>query len=128
MQTPIDEARGNLAIQALAMPAMTNANGDIFGGWLVSQMDLAGGVLAKQVSNGRITTVAIDKMVFLRPVQVGDLICCYADLEKVGNTSMRIHIEVWSISHVSGDRQKVTEGDFTYVAIDDTGVPRKVPT
>lgn len=127
MLRAIDEARGNLAIQSIAMPANTNANGDIFGGWIVSEMDLAGGVMAKQVSHGRITTVAIDRMVFLKPVHVGDLICCYADLVKIGNTSMHIHIEAWSISHVHGGHQKVTEGDFTYVAIDDNGKPRQVP-
>lgn len=122
----IKQARGNLKIQSIAMPADTNANGDIFGGWLVSQMDLAGGVLAKQTSHGRITTVAIDRMVFHKPVHIGDLICCYAELLNVGRTSMCIHIEAWAIHHASGDERLVTEGTFTYVAIDDHGKPRPV--
>ena len=113
-------------IQTLAMPADTNENGDIFGGWLLSQMDLAGGIMAKQCSKGRITTVAIDSMVFHKPVHIGDLVCCYANIEKVGRTSMTIHIEVWTISHANGTEQNVTEGVFTYVAIDLQGKPRAV--
>lgn len=115
-----------IAIQAIAMPANTNANGDIFGGWLVSQMDLAGGVAAKQISKGRITTVAIDSMVFHEPVQVGDLVCCFAQLLKIGNTSMRFKIEVETKCQSTGTNTRVTEGIFTYVAIDDNGRPRKV--
>lgn len=124
--THIPEAKGTLAIQALAMPAFTNANGDIFGGWLVSQMDLAGGVIAKQRAHGRITTVAIDGMVFHHPVNVGDLVCCYGDLLKVGRSSMRINIEAWSISYITDQVRRVTEGVFTYVAIDSEGRPRAV--
>lgn len=122
----ITEAQGTLAIQALAMPANTNPNGDIFGGWLVSQMDLAGGVIAKARAKGRITTVAIDAMVFHHPVKVGDLVCCYGDLLEVGRTSMKIKIEAWAISYVTGEKRQVTEGIFTYVAINDEGRPRPV--
>ena len=126
MKTENPEPRGVLAIQSLAMPLHTNANGDIFGGWLVSEMDLAGGVLAKQTSNGRITTIAIDGMVFHHPVSVGDLVSCYADLTRVGRTSMAIHIEAWITPGSHGGRRKVTEGLFTYVAIDVHGRPRPV--
>ena len=118
--------RGHIAIQTLAMPADTNANGDIFGGWLVSQMDLAAGVIAKQTAKGRVVTVAIHTMTFHLPVQVGDLVCCYADLVKVGTTSMTIHVEVWTIGQASFEQQLVTEGTFIYVAIDDKGKPRAV--
>lgn len=121
-----EKPQGRPMIKTLAMPADTNANGDIFGGWLLSQMDLAGGVMAKQRSQGRITTVAINSMVFHKPVHIGDLVCCYADVEKIGRTSMTIKVEVWTISHANGTEQKVTEGIFTYVAIDKHGKPRPV--
>lgn len=88
--------RGEITIQTLAMPADTNPNGDVFGGWLVSQMDLAAGVLAKRVSQGRVVTVAINSMTFLKPVHVGDVISCYAKLLKTGRTSMTIDIDVWA--------------------------------
>jgi len=120
------QPEGQLVIQTLAMPADTNANGDIFGGWLVSQMDLGGGVITKQRSKGRVVTVAIDSMVFHLPVHVGDLVCCYAEVVKVGRTSMTVNMEAWSISHVSGQLRNVTEGVFTYVAIDEHGKPRPV--
>lgn len=120
------KSKGQLAIQTLAMPANTNANGDIFGGWLVSQMDLAGGIIAKQRARGRITTVAINSMVFHQPVHVGDVVCCYAVIEKIGRTSMTIKVEVYVHRDKSGTEIKVTEGDFIYVAIDDNGRPRPV--
>lgn len=122
----IPQANGDLAIQTLAMPADTNANGDIFGGWLVSQMDLAGAVSAKQRSGSRVVTIAIDTMVFHLPVKVGDLVCCYTDIVKVGTTSMTIKVEAWSVSHANADIQQVTEGLFTYVAITAEGKPRPV--
>ncbi len=114
---------GELVIRTLAMPKDTNANGDIFGGWLVSKMDLGGAILAKSTSQSRIVTVAIDKMVFHHPVGVGDVVCCYANLLKVGKTSMRINIEAWALPYSGGDKNKVTQGIFTYVAIDDIGHP-----
>ncbi|NKB46966.1 MAG: acyl-CoA thioesterase [Legionellales bacterium] len=117
---------GELAIQTIAMPADTNANGDIFGGWLVSQMDLAAGVIAKQRAGGRVTTVAIESMVFHQPVGVGDIVCCYADLIRVGRTSMTIDIEVWTIAALTHSRQQVTGGRFIYVAIDEQGKPRAI--
>ena len=116
-----------ITIQTLAMPADTNANGDIFGGWLVSQMDLAAGVLAKKLSRGRVTTVAINSMSFLRPVHVGDVVSCHVELKKTGNTSMTIAVEVWTETLATGEKYCVTEGDFVFVAIDEHGHPRKIP-
>lgn len=117
---------GDLAIQTLAMPANTNANGDIFGGWIVSQMDLAGAIMAKQISNGRVVTVAINSMSFYEPVQVGDLVSCYTELVRVGKTSMTINVQTWKTHNVSGAKTKVTEGSFVFVAIDGNGKPRSV--
>jgi acyl-CoA thioesterase YciA len=121
------EDRGILTIQTLAMPADTNANGDIFGGWLVSQMDLAGGILAKSISHGRAATIAINHMQFLAAVKVGDLVSCFVKLNRVGNTSMSINIEVWTENFSAKTDVKVAQGEFIYVAIDDHGAPRPVP-
>lgn len=117
---------GTLALQTIAMPADANWNGDIFGGWLVSQMDLAGAVTARRAARGRIATVAIDSMAFLRPVPVGAVISCYTQLLDIGRTSMKIQVEVWISDHNS-NQAKVTEGIFTFVAIDGTGHTRPVP-
>ncbi len=119
--------KGELTIQTLAMPMNTNANGDIFGGWIVSQMDLAAGVLAKKIAHGRVATVAIHSMAFLKPVHVGDVISCHVELLKQGNTSMTIGVEVWALPATQLERYQVTEGTFVFVAIDDTGTPRQVP-
>jgi acyl-CoA thioesterase YciA len=119
--------QGTISLQTIAMPADTNWNGDIFGGWLVSQMDLAGAVLARRRAQGRVTTVAIDAMVFLQPVHVGDVLSCYTRFLRIGNTSMRIQVEVWETADTARAPRKVTEGQFTYVAIDDNGKPRPVP-
>ena len=121
------EPVGELTLQTVAMPKDVNPNGDIFGGWLLSQMDIAGGVLAKRFSKGRVATVAISEMAFLRPVPVGSLVSCYTSLLEVGRTSMRINIEVW-IDHNDDENEnaKVTEGDFVYVAITDEGTTRPV--
>ena len=118
--------RGEITIQTLAMPADTNANGEIVGGWLVSQMDLAAGVLAKKISRGRAATVAINSMTFLKPVHVGDVVMCYAELIKVGKTSMTIAVQVWTELLATGELLCVTEGTFIFVAIDDHGHPRQV--
>lgn len=117
---------GELALQTIAMPADANWNGDIFGGWLVSQMDLAGAVAARRRAQGRVATVAIDSMSFLRPVPIGAVVSCYTQLMDVGRSSMRIQVEVW-INHHTENMAKVTEGQFTFVAIDDTGRTRPVP-
>ncbi|HHF7345808.1 TPA: acyl-CoA thioesterase [Legionella feeleii] len=122
MTTP----RGEITIQTLAMPADTNANGDIFGGWLVSQMDLAAGVLAKKISRGRAATVAIHSMTFLKPVHVGDVVSCHVELIKQGTTSLTIAVEVWAEPAWGSGKYRVTEGTFVFVAIDDEGKPRQV--
>ena len=118
--------RGEMALRTLAMPAVTNPNGDIFGGWLVSQMDIGAGMTAGQRAEGRVTTVAIDAMTFHRPVYVGDIVCVYTDIERIGRTSMSIHVEAWAVRHRIGEKVKVTEGKFTFVALDDEGRPRPV--
>lgn len=119
--------RGELTMQALAMPANTNPNGDIFGGWLVSQMDLAAGVLAKKVARGRVVTVAIHSMSFIKPVHVGNVVSCHVELIKCGCTSMTISVEVWAEPAASDEQYKVTKGTFVFVAVDEKGKPRPIP-
>jgi acyl-CoA thioesterase YciA len=128
MADETSEPRGELAIRTVAMPADTNANGDIFGGWLLAQMDVAGGITAERRARGRVATVAVESMALHRPVYVGDVLCAYADPVKVGRTSMTYRIEAWVIRHDTPTRVKVTEGIFTYVAIDGGGRPRPVPS
>jgi acyl-CoA thioesterase YciA len=118
--------KGELVIRTIAMPADTNSNGDIFGGWLVSQMDLGGGVLARNLAHSRVVTVAIEGMSFLFPVYVGDIVTCYASLLSVGRTSMKIDLEAWVQRQTDGSVHRVTEGILTYVAIDETGRPHPV--
>lgn len=115
------------AIRTIAMPADTNPNGDIFGGWLMSQMDLAAGNVAARRARGRAATVSVDGMSFLGPVAVGDEVSLFAHLVKVGRTSMRIEVEAWRRARSSEETFKVTEAVFTFVAIDETGRPRAVP-
>jgi acyl-CoA thioesterase YciA len=122
--TPLPQ--GDLALQTVAMPKDTNANGDIFGGWLLSQMDIAGGIAAADVAAGRVATVAIDGMAFLTPVHVGAVVTCYTDVLEVGRTSVRIMVEVWINSKHDGEPIKVTEGEFVFVAIDENGRTRAV--
>ena len=110
-------------IQTIAMPRDTNRNGDIFGGWLVSQMDLGGAILASKISKARVVTVAMEGMSFLEPVRVGDTVACYARLDRIGKSSMRIPIEVWANRFMTGEEVRVTEGVFVYVAIDAAGKP-----
>ena len=118
------QPKGTLTLQTLAMPADTNANGDIFGGWLVSQMDLAVGILAKSISKGRTATVAINNLQFIAPVKVGDLVSCYVELIKKGTTSMTMQIEVWVEKFDTQEIHQVAEGTFIYVAIDEKGKKR----
>jgi len=118
--------QGELVIKTLAMPRDTNRYGDMFGGWLASQMDLGGAILAHKCAGTRMTTIAIDKMVFIRPVYVGDLVCCYADIVKRGRTSVGINVQAWVERMTQQDPQKVTEGVFTYVAIDDERRPTAI--
>lgn len=121
------EPRGELTVRTIAMPADTNANGDIFGGWVMSRMDQAGGIAGVERSGGRVVTVAVEAMSFIRPVRVGDVLCVYTDVESIGRTSMRIHIEAWARRFQARVREKVTDATFTFVAIDDLGKPRAIP-
>ncbi len=126
MTTEPGQPVGELALRTLAMPADTNPSGDIFGGWLLAQMDIAGGMVAHQRARGRVATVAVDSMVFHQPVKVGDTLCCYAGIERIGRTSMTLRIQAWIIRGAGGERVKVTEGLFTYVALGPDGRPRPV--
>jgi acyl-CoA thioesterase YciA len=120
------EPHGELVIRTIAMPADTNPSGDIFGGWLMSQMDLGAAIYARNLSRSRVTTVAVEAMAFLNPVRVGDIVNCYASLLKVGRSSMRIDVEAWVQRGDDGHLRRVTEGVFTYVAIDEAGRPHPV--
>jgi acyl-CoA thioesterase YciA len=115
---------GEVVIRTIAMPADANANGDIFGGWLMAQMDIGGAIFARGTAHSRVTTVAVDGMSFLRPVNVGDVVTCYAKLVSMGRTSMRIGVEAWVQRYADSTHLHVTEGTFTYVAIDERGKPQ----
>ncbi|ELH6327526.1 acyl-CoA thioester hydrolase YciA [Vibrio cholerae] len=129
MNQTVNSPKGQLLLRTLAMPADTNANGDIFGGWFMSQLDLAGGILAKEISCGRIVTVSVSSITFKKPVKVGDVVCCYGECTKIGRTSMSINLEVW-VKPVKeegvGERFQVCEATFNYVAIDANGRPRAI--
>ncbi len=118
-----EEPKGELVIQTIAMPKDTNPNGDIFGGWLMSQMDLGSGILAAKTAKARVVTVAMEGMSFLHPVHVGDTVACYAWVERIGRTSMTIPVEVWVRRFMDGRQVRVTRGVFTYVAVNETGRP-----
>ena len=123
---------GDLLLRTLAMPADTNPSGDIFGGWIMSQMDIAGAILVRELAKGRCVTVAVDAFKFHKPVKVGDVVCCYGKVERVGTTSMTLSLEVWVRSatravEVEHPRFRVTEARFTYVAVDEEGKKRAVP-
>jgi len=120
------EPRGELTVRLIAMPSDTNANGDIFGGWVLSQMDQAGGIAAVEAAQGRVVTVAIDAMSFIRPVRVGDVLCVYTAIDHIGRTSMKVHIEAWAQRFRTHHREKVTDATFIFVAVDDSGRPRPV--
>ena len=120
---------GEAELRTVAMPADTNPHGDIFGGWLLSQMDVAGGTHAMARTGGRVATVGIKAMSFHRPVYVGDLVSCHCRTERVGRTSIAIHVETWVRRARTGrspEEIKVTEGEFTYVALDDGGAKRVI--
>ena len=118
---------GEVTLQTLAMPADANANGDIFGGWLMAQMDLGASVLARRRARGRVATVAVEAMTFLKPVWVGDVVAIHSEMLREGRSSMRIGIEVWVTRQPSGAHLKVTEATFTFVAINDQGQSRALP-
>jgi acyl-CoA thioesterase YciA len=119
--------RGEMQIRQLAMPADTNPAGDIFGGWVMAQMDVAGGIAAAGIAKGRVVTVAASTMVFIQPVKVGDVVCVYTSLKRVGRTSITFDVEAWALRQRIGDRVKVTQAEFTFVAVDENGKPRPVP-
>lgn len=120
------EPQGDLTIRTVAMPADTNANGDIFGGWLLSQMDLGGGIFASKLAQSRTVTVAIDAMNFRKAVFVGDVVSVHATLVRIGKTSIAVHIEAWVMRRNETHSILVTDGNFTYVAIDDHGRPQVI--
>lgn len=117
---------GVLSLQNIAMPADTNWSGDVFGGWIVSQMDLAGAIHVERLSKGRCATIAINEMTFLVPVKVGNVISCYTKILKVGNTSVQVQIEVWNSHDNSRDPIRITQGVFTFVAVDVNGNKRQI--
>jgi acyl-CoA thioesterase YciA len=120
------EPTGDLCIRTLAMPADTNANGDIFGGWLLSQMDVGGGVFASKVARSRTVTVRIEAMNFRKAVYVGDLVSVYASLVRVGRTSLTVHLDAWALRRGEQHPFLVTDGNFTYVSIDEHGRPQEI--
>ena len=120
---------GDLLLRTLAMPADTNANGDIFGGWIMSQMDIGGGILAKEIAKGRVVTVNVDGITFYKPINVGHVVCCYGKCTKIGNSSIVLKLEIWVkpvLNEKTAERYCVTEAVFTYVAIDQDGKSRKI--
>ena len=118
-----EQPKGELVIRTVAMPADTNPNGDIFGGWIMSQMDIGSGILASKTAGTRVATVAVEGMKFLQPVKIGDTVACYAWVERIGRTSMAIPVEVWVQPYRKTEQTLVTRAVFTYVALDDNGRP-----
>jgi acyl-CoA thioesterase YciA len=127
MQLEPETPQGDLTTRTLAMPADANPAGDIFGGWVLSQMDIASGICAGQRAQGRVVTIAVNAMTFLRPVYVGDVLCVYCSIAREGRTSIGVHIEAWALRNRIGKREKVTDGTFTFVAIDANGRPKLLP-
>ncbi len=121
-----DEPRGDLTIRTLAMPANTNPAGDIFGGWVLSQMDIGGGICSSERAKSRTVTVALESMHFIRPVKTGDVLCVYTEIERVGKSSLDVHVEAWVQRDRSRRMVKVTEAKFTFVALGADGRPRPV--
>ena len=117
----------DLAIRVMAMPAVANANGDIFGGWLMSQVDIAGSIIARRRANGRVVTVAVDAFQFRQPVFVGDLVSCYATIQRIGTSSITVHVRAFvERQGATHEHIQVTEADLTYVAVDEQRRPRPV--
>jgi acyl-CoA thioesterase YciA len=125
-RTPPAEPRGTLTIRTLAMPADTNPSGDIFGGWVMSQMDIAGAIAAVERVKGRVVTVAVDSMTFIAPVKVGDVLCVYTEIERIGTTSITVSIEAWVRRNRLDERAQVTHGRYVYVALGEDGKKRTV--
>lgn len=127
LRTEPASPRGQLTVRISAMPADTNANGDIFGGWVMALMDQAGGIAGVERAQGRVVTVAVEAMTFIRPMGVGDVLEVYTEVFHVGRTSMKIHVEAWAQRFRSTIRELVTQATFAFVAIDEEGKPRPVP-
>ncbi len=127
MQNSSPPPRGELSLRTVAMPADTNPAGDIFGGWIMSLMDLAAGVSAGARAKGRVATAAVSNLSFLQPVKVGDVVCVYTDITKTGRTSITVAVEAYVLRRNQGERVRVTAAEFVLVAVDDHGVPRKLP-
>jgi acyl-CoA thioesterase YciA len=121
-----EQPRGELMVRTLAMPADTNPAGDIFGGWIMSLMDVAGGIAARTFAEGRVVTVSVTDMAFLKPVHVGDVVCGYAEPVRVGTTSVTFHVEIWAQRGGHPPRLKVTSAEFKYVALDEHGKPTPI--
>lgn len=119
---------GELSLRTVAMPADTNPSGDIFGGWIMSLMDLAAGVAAGSRAKGRVATAAVSNLSFLQPVKVGDVVCVYTEIHKTGRTSVVVGVEAWVLRKNQGEREKVTSGEIVLVAVDDNGRPRPLPS
>ena len=122
-----DKPHGELTTRTIAMPANTNPAGDIFGGWVLAQMDIAAGICASERAKSRTVTAAVDAMHFIRPVKVGDVLCVYTEVERIGTTSMDIHVEAWAQRDRSRRMVKVTDAKFTFVALGIDGRPNEVP-
>jgi acyl-CoA thioesterase YciA len=122
-----DQPSGELTTRTMAMPADSNPSGDIFGGWVLSQMDIAGGICAAERAQCRTVTVALDGMSFIRPVKIGDILCVYTEIERIGKTSIDIHVEAWVQRDRSRRTVKVTEAKFRFVALGADGRPRPIP-
>jgi acyl-CoA thioesterase YciA len=124
---PVGHPVGELSLRTVAMPADTNPAGDIFGGWIMSLMDLAAGIAAGSRAKGRVATAAASNLSFLRPVKVGDVVCVYTDVKRIGRTSLTVGVETFVLRRNQGEREKVTAGEFVMVAVDEHGTPRPVP-
>jgi acyl-CoA thioesterase YciA len=127
MQNSVTQPRGELSLRTVAMPADTNPAGDIFGGWIMSLMDLAAGVSAGTRAKGRVATAAVSNLNFLQPVKVGDVVCVYTDITKTGRTSITVGVEAYVLRRNQGERVRVTAAEFVLVAVDDHGTPRPLP-
>jgi acyl-CoA thioesterase YciA len=120
------EPKGELTLRTIAMPGDTNAAGDIFGGWVMAQMDLAAGMRAAEIAGGRVVTAAVNEMSFRKPMKVGDTLCVYAELERTGRTSLTLRVEAWARRYLTPAREMVTHATFVMVALDEAGKPTPV--
>ncbi len=127
MPNSLAEPHGELSLRTVAMPADTNPSGDIFGGYIMSLMDLAAGIAAGTRAKGRVATAAVSNLSFLQPVKVGDVVCVYTNITKTGRTSVTVDVETWVLRRYPGERTRVTEANFVLVAVDDEGKPRALP-